>query len=141
MKEYEALHLVKGEDLNHHGTLFAARGASWLIEAGFVAAACEHGNSDEVVLRSLNHMSFSKPVKKGSIVNFVSRVVYAGSTSIMVSVVARDAMTEQIALEGYLTFVTIDAVTGGKRAHNIVLDETTDEEELHRRQCAEELRR
>ena len=32
-------HLVKGEDLNHHRTLFAGRGAEWLVEAGFIAAA------------------------------------------------------------------------------------------------------
>ena len=141
MKEYEALHLVKGEDLNHHGTLFAARAAAWLIEAGFVAAACEHGNSDEVVLRNLNQMSFSKPVQKGSIVNFVSRVVYAGSTSIMVSVLAKDAMTGQVCVEGYITFVTVDEAHGGKRTHSIVLDETADAEELRQRQQATTFRR
>ena len=32
-------HLVKSEDLNHHRTLFAGRGAEWLVEAGFIAAA------------------------------------------------------------------------------------------------------
>lgn len=141
MKEYEAIHLVKGEDLNHHGTLFAARGAAWLIEAGFVAAACEHGNSDEVVLRNLNNMSFSKPVQKGSMIRFVSRVVYVGSTSMMVSVVAKDAMTGQVAVEGYITFVTIDAATGQKRKHGIVLDETGNEEELRQRDCAAAFRR
>lgn len=141
MKEYEALHLVKGEDLNHHGTLFAARAAAWLIEAGFVAAACEHGNSDEVVLRNLNNMSFSKPVQKGSIINFISRVVYVGSTSMMVSVLAKDAMTGQVAVEGYITFVTIDAGTGQKLTHSIALDDTTDEEELRQRQCAIAFRR
>ena len=32
-------HLVKGEDLNHHRTLYAGRGAEWLVEAGFIAAS------------------------------------------------------------------------------------------------------
>ena len=41
MRMYETLHLVKGEDLNHHGTLFAARAAGWFAEAGFAAAVCE----------------------------------------------------------------------------------------------------
>ena len=68
MKTYETHHLVKGEDLNHHGTLFAARAAAWLVEAGFATAACEHGNPDEIVMRNLQTMSFSKPVKKGSVV-------------------------------------------------------------------------
>jgi len=31
--------LVKSEDLNHHGTLFAGRSAEWFVEAGFIAAA------------------------------------------------------------------------------------------------------
>ena len=123
MKVYETLHLVKGEDLNHHGTLFAARAAAWLVEAGFAAAACEHGDTDEIVLRNLQNMSFSKPVKKGTVVRFESRVVYAGSTSLTVAVQAKDAMTGEQAIEGFITFVTIDKETGKKKKHNVMLDE------------------
>ena len=123
MKVYETLHLIKGEDLNHHGTLFAARAAAWLVEAGFAAAACEHGDTDEVVLRNLQSMSFSKPVKKGTVVRFESRVVYVGSTSMMVAVQAKNAMTGEQAIEGYITFVTIDKETGKKKQHSVVLDE------------------
>lgn len=43
MKVFKISHLVKSEDLNHHGTLFAGRTAEWLVEAGFVTAAAEHG--------------------------------------------------------------------------------------------------
>ncbi|NTU75550.1 MAG: acyl-CoA thioesterase, partial [Anaerolineaceae bacterium] len=32
-------HLVKSEDLNHHGTLYAGRTAEWFVESGFIAAA------------------------------------------------------------------------------------------------------
>ena len=123
MKVYETLHLVKGEDLNHHGTLFAARAAAWLVEAGFAAAACEHGDTDEIVLRNLQNMSFSKPVKKGTVVRFESRVVYAGSTSLTVAVQAKDAMTGEQAIEGFITFVTIDKETGKKKQHSVMLDE------------------
>lgn len=123
MKVYETLHLVKGEDLNHHGTLFAARAAAWLVEAGFAAAACEHGDTDEIVLRNLQNMSFSRPVKKGTVVRFESRVVYAGSTSLMVAVTAKDAMTGEQAIEGFITFVTIDKETGIKKQHSVMLDE------------------
>ena len=140
MKEYETLHLVKGEDLNHHGTLFAARAAAWLVEAGFAAAACEHGDSDEVVLRNLQNMSFSRPVKKGSVVRFTSRVVYAGATSLMVAITAKDAMTGEQAIEGYITFVTVDKNTGAKLTHGVVLDDAADEEEQRLRQMAVQLR-
>lgn len=141
MREYETLRLVKSEDLNHHGTLFAARAAAWLIEAGFAVAACEHGNTDELVLRNLHNMSFSKPIKKGTVVRFLSRVVYVGTTSMIVSVVAKDALTGEKAVEAFITFVTIDAATGGKLAHNVVLDEVFDEEEKRLRQQALELRK
>lgn len=138
MKVYETMHLVKNEDLNHHGTLFAARAAAWLVEAGFVAAACEHGNNDEVVMRNLHSMSFSKPVQKGTIVKFVSRVVYAGNTSLMVSVLGKDAMSGVTAVEGYITFVTIEDGTGRKKVHGIVMDDTDDAEELRQRQRAQQ---
>lgn len=138
MREYETLHLVKGEDLNHHGTLFAARAAAWLVEAGFAAAACTNGNTDEIVLRNLHNMSFTKPVKKGTVVRFTSRVVYAGTTSLGVSVIAADAMTGEKAIEGYITFVTVDE-NGKKLAHGVVLDEPADEEEMRLRENTQEI--
>ena len=129
MKQYETLHLVKQEDLNHHGTLFAARAAAWVVESGFTAAACEHGNTDEIVLRNLQDMSFFKPVKPGTVVKFIGRVVHAGSSSMIVAVTAGDAVSGEPAIEAFITFVTIDKENGGKKTHNIRLDDATDEEE------------
>ena len=65
MKKYYATHLVKSEDLNHHGTLFAARTASWFVESAFIAAACEHGDPSEIVCRNIHGMSFRTPVRNG----------------------------------------------------------------------------
>ena len=67
MKKYYATHLVKSEDLNHHGTLFAARTASWFVESAFIAAACEHGDPSEIVCRNIHGMSFRTPVRNGSV--------------------------------------------------------------------------
>ena len=39
IRSYDTHRLVKSEDLNHHGTLFAGRSAEWFVEAGFVAAS------------------------------------------------------------------------------------------------------
>jgi len=139
MRTYETMHLVKNEDLNHHGTLFAARAAAWLVEAGFAAAACEHGSTDEVVMRNLQNMSFQKPVQKGTALRFLSRVVYAGTTSLMVAVTAKDAMSGEQFIEGYITFVTIEASTGRKKAHGLILDSSAEKEELSQRRRAEEL--
>lgn len=136
MKNYESIHLVKSEDLNHHGTLFAARAAAWFVEAGFAAAACEHGKPGEIVLRNLQNMSFCSPVQKGTVIAFRSRVSYAGRTSLAVHIEAADAITEEIAVEGYITFVTIEEDTGCKKAHGVVLDEAADEKELEERKKA-----
>lgn len=136
MKEYETLHLVKGEDLNHHGTLFAARAAAWFVEAAFAAAACVHGSSSEIVCRNLHNMSFFQPIKKGSVIALKSRVVYAGTTSLMVYVKVVDAMTEEKAVEGFVTFVTVEEGTGRKQPHQIRLDEPLDEEERELRMKA-----
>ena len=39
MFESKLMHLVRSEDLNHHGTLFAGQMAKWLVEAGVITAS------------------------------------------------------------------------------------------------------
>lgn len=136
MRVYESIHLVKGEDLNHHGTLFAARASEWFVEAGFAAAACENGNTDEIVLRNVHRMSFQKPVSKGTVLAFHSRVACLGRSSIMVSIEASDAITGWTYIEGFITFVTIDAATRMKKEHNLLLDAPQDEREIRIREEA-----
>lgn len=139
MKQHETLHLVKQEDLNHHGTLFAARAASWVVESGFTTAALERGNTDDIVLRNLQNMSFFKPIQPGTLVKFTGRVVHTGSSSMMVAVTAKNAMTGEAAIEAFITFVTIDKEKGGKKPHGIVLDEAVDAEESALREKAQQL--
>lgn len=136
MKEYESMHLVKGEDLNHHGTLFAARAAAWFVEAGFAAAACEHGNPDEIALRNVHSMSFQKPVEKGAVVRFCGRVVCLGRSSIIVNVMAVNALTGVKSVDGFITFVTVDQTTRQKKAHGLTLDEPTGDGEQEIREAA-----
>lgn len=140
MRKYYTTHLVKSEDLNHHGTLFAARTASWFVEAAFACAACEHGDPSEIVCRNIHGMSFSSPVSCGDIVRFTARVVHVGVTSLMVHVDVVSELTGNKAVDGYLTFVTIDHESGKKKPHGIVLDEPEDEREARQRRDAEALR-
>lgn len=135
MKQYETSHLVTQEDLNHHGTLFAARGAAWFVEAAFVAAGCVCKTTEGIVCRSMHEMSFKRPVAKGTILKFLARVVYAGTSSFRVWVSAHDALSGEVCIEGAITFVTIDE-NGRKRAHHIVLDEPEDETEEKQREIA-----
>ncbi|MGN0967967.1 MAG: acyl-CoA thioesterase [Oscillospiraceae bacterium] len=140
MRKYYTTHLVKSEDLNHHGTLFAARTASWFVEAAFACAACEHGDPSEIVCRNIHGMSFSSPVNCGDIVRFTARVVHVGTTSLMVHVDVVSELTGKKAVDGCLTFVTIDHATGKKKPHGIVLDAPEDEDEAQQRRDAEALR-
>ena len=140
MKKYYTTHLVKSEDLNHHGTLFAARTSAWFVETAFACAACEHGDPSEIVCRNIHGMSFSSPVHSGDIVRFTARVVHVGNTSLMVHVDVTSELTGRKAVDGYLTFVTIDHETGKKKPHSIVLDEPEDEYEAQQRQAAAKLR-
>ena len=140
MKKYGTSHLVTGADLNHHGTLFAARAAAWFVEAAFVAASCTYGKN-EIVCLNIQNMSFKRPVKPGTILNFEARVVLAGKTSFIVAVSAADALSGEKAIDGMLTFVTVDEQTGKKVEHNIVLDEPEDEAEIQQRAAAEALKK
>jgi len=140
MKKYYAAHLVKSEDLNHHGTLFAARSASWFVEAGFIAAACAHGNPSEIVCRHIHGIDFTRPVQNGQVVRFTSRVVYVGKTSITVYVRVTNEINGQKPIAGFLTFVTVKEKTGEKVEHGIVLDEPADDEERVLRETARKLR-
>lgn len=141
MKTYTSTFVVKGEDLNHHGTLFGARAAAWFVEAGMIAAAKEHGRIDEIVMRNILDMSFQKPVENGTMLDFQARVVYAGSTSLVVGIAAKNAYTGERYIEGYITYVTVEPGMGGKKPHGIVLDGTEDEEELAQRAQAEKMLR
>ena len=78
-------HFVKSEDLNHHGTLFAGRTAEWFVEAGLMAAAV-YLPAENIVCLKIHGMSFTRPVKLGEIAKFISKVVYAGRSSIMTSI-------------------------------------------------------
>lgn len=136
MRQYETAHLVKQEDLNHHGTLFAARAAAWFVEAAFVAAGCECGTSEGIVCRNLHDMSFYRPVQKGTIMRFLARVVFVGKSSFMVAVTAMNGLTEEINIEGMLTFVVTDG-HGGKSQCPVVMDEPGDDREREQREAAE----
>lgn len=88
MKEIKISHLIKSEDLNHHGTLFAGRTTEWLVEAGFIAAAAEHGRPQDILCVNVHGFTFKKPVQKGDILTIYGRIVKTGTTSMMVHVKA-----------------------------------------------------
>lgn len=137
MKEYKISHLVKSEDLNHHGTLFAGRTAEWLVEAGFITAAAEHGRPQDILCVNVHGFTFKKPVQKGDIPTIYGRIVRTGRTSLTVHVRACCEIDKGQNVEGFITFVCVEPDTKKTRAHGIVLDEPENEEETKLRERAE----
>ncbi|MFN8259156.1 MAG: hotdog domain-containing protein [Bacteroidales bacterium] len=102
--------LVKSEDLNHHGTLFAGRTAEWFVESGFIAAASLL-NPQNIVCLKIHGLYFSKPVRPGQILKFVSKVVYAGKSSLVSYIhVTNDGNTEPY-VSGFITFIHVNEKT------------------------------
>ena len=139
MKEYTISHLIKSEDLNHHGTLYAGRSAEWLVEAAFIAAAAEHGRPQDILCVNVHGFVFKNPVEKGSIFTMASRVVKVGRTSITVYVRAYCEIDKNQKVDGFLTFVCVEPDTKERRPHGLALDETKCETELAVRERAKAL--
>ena len=124
MKTLTIHHLVKGEDLNHHHTLFAGRGAEWLVEAGFIAAA-DLLPPQYVLCLKIHGMTFQRPVKPGEVVRFDSKIVLTGRSRLIAYV--RATTKEELTVDGFLTFVYVDD-QGKSRPHGITIEAVTSEE-------------
>jgi acyl-CoA hydrolase len=123
--EYASYRLVKGEDLNHHGTLFAGRSAEWLVESGFVAAAAILPPANIVCLK-MHGMTFNRPVQLGDIAILKSKLVHAGRTSLVAYI--RIMVKEEEHVSGFITFIHVDA-EGKSLPHGITLEAVTPEDE------------
>ncbi|MGC1390421.1 MAG: hotdog domain-containing protein [Bacteroidales bacterium] len=104
------MRLVKSEDLNHHGTLFAGRTAEWFVESGFIAAASLL-NPQNIVCLKIHGMYFTKPAKSGDVLKFSSKVVFAGRTSITTYVHVENNRAKKPLVDGFITFIHVDENT------------------------------
>ncbi|HNQ02341.1 MAG: acyl-CoA thioesterase [Syntrophobacterales bacterium] len=129
-------HLVKSEDLNHHGTLFAGKTAMWVVESGFIAAA-SLTHPEHIVCLNIHGMLFKKPIRNGEIVRFESRVVLAGKTRLVSYVKVVNNADDDFLLDGFISFIHVDR-QGRPVPHGIVI-EATDPEDVALRERAEAL--
>ena len=119
--------LVKSEDLNHHGTLFAGRTAEWFVESGFIAAAMLVDPKSIVCLK-IHGMYFTKPVRPGEIITFKSKIVYAGNSSLVAHIsISKDGLESFV--KGFITFIHVDENTKACK-HNIEITPLTEEDKL-----------
>jgi acyl-CoA hydrolase len=126
LKTHSICRLVKSEDLNHHGTLFAGKTAMWFVEAGFIAAA-SLTHPENIVCINVHGMLFKKPVSSGQIIRLESKVVLASRTRLVAYVKALDNVSDQLYLDGFLSFVHVD-LNGKAAPHGIVLEHTDPED-------------
>jgi acyl-CoA hydrolase len=105
LTSYSTHHLVKSEDLNHHGTLYAGRTAEWFVESGFVAAA-SLTKPENVVCLKIHGMRFSRPVQRGDLICFTSCIAHAGTTSLVAHI--KSEVKGETVVEGFITFIHVD---------------------------------
>jgi acyl-CoA hydrolase len=123
-KSVDTTHLVKSEDLNHHGTLFAGRTAEWFVESGFISVALLVDPKNIVCLK-IHGMFFSKPVRSGEIIKFTSKAVYSGRTSFTTYIEVTKPHTNEPVVDGFITFIHVDESTHPK-AHGIEIEPVTE---------------
>jgi len=120
---YTTHHLVKSEDLNHHGTLYAGRCAEWFVEAGFIAAAALT-RPQNIVCLQIHGMHFTRPIRLGEVICFESQVALTGRSRIVTYI--RLKSKEEYMLEGFITFINVDP-EGCSVPHGVVIEPQTDE--------------
>lgn len=129
MKTNKMCRLIKSEDLNHHGTLFAGRMAEWFVEGTFIAASRMIGDPKSIVCVKLHGLKFGTPANKGDIIELETKVVAVGNTSITVYGKVTRNEAASILVDGFTTFVCVDE-EGKKMVHNLPKPEATTEEEV-----------
>ncbi len=107
---FTTYHLIKSEDLNHHGSLYAGRSAEWFVEAGFIAVAAEL-NPFNIICYKIHGMTFKSRLRLGQTVCYTSRFVYAGRTSGVANIEVNIINDPTVLVSGFITFVHVNENT------------------------------
>lgn len=114
-------HLVKGEDLNHHQTLYGGRCVEWCVHMAYVAAQSCFDTPRPLVFMSIRSLSMRTPARLGDLVEFAARVDYVGESTIGVRVDARKVQPREDrkpVVTGTFLFCTVDE-EGRAVPHNL----------------------
>ena len=128
------MRLIKSEDLNHHGTLFAGRTAEWFVESGFIASTSLLDPKNVVCLK-VHGMHFTSPANPGEVLKFDSKIVYTGRSSLVAYITICKATCPKILVEGFATFIHVNEETRPV-PHNIVTEPLTEADRLLYEQAA-----
>lgn len=131
--------LVKSEDLNHHGTLFAGRGAEWFVEACFICGAKITKKPENIVCVNIHGLTFKTPGDKGDIINLETRLAKVGRTSFVIYGKMTKNDSTDILSDGFITFVFVDE-NNKTIPHGIVLEDPIDDEDIRIRELVANLK-
>jgi len=100
--------LVRPENLNHHGTLFAGVTSMWFVEAAFIEASRVYGDPSKIVCIKVHGMKFIRPGNNGDILQIESVLAHVGKTSLTIYTKIYKRVSEEQIVDGFVTFVTVD---------------------------------
>jgi acyl-CoA hydrolase len=106
-----ASHLVKSEDLNHHGTLYAGRCVEWCVQMAYIAAQNCFDEPRSLVFMSIRSLSMRAPALLGEIIHLTGRVDYVGESTIGIRVDGRKLQPksdQKTVVTGTFLFCTVD---------------------------------
>jgi len=104
-------HLVKGEDLNHHHTLYGGRCVEWCVHMAYIAAQSCFNETRPLVFMSIRSLSMRATAGLGDMVQFRSRVDYVGESTIGVRIDAikiQPKDDQRTVATGTFLFCTVD---------------------------------
>lgn len=130
MEKNSVSHLVKSEDLNHHGTLYAGRMSEWFVEACFINGAQNTEHPENIVCVKIHELSFYIPTDKGDILNIETQMIKAGRTSFVIYGQAyKNNDQAEIVADSYITFVFVDE-QGRPIEHNLIVEQSGIDNEI-----------
>ena len=107
-----SVHFVKGEDLNHHKTLYGARCVDWCVHLAYVAAQNCFDAYQPLVFMSIRSLLMRGPARLGEIVQLSGHVDYVGESVIGVRVDGRTLQPKddpKLVVTGTFLFCAVDA--------------------------------
>ena len=107
-------HVMLPLHTNHYGSIHGAVILGFIDEIAFVAATRLTG--ENVVLAAVNHATFDRPVRVGSLLTLRARVVSTGRTSVKlkIAIEAEDLRTRKLARIGSADLVMVAVDSKGR---------------------------
>ncbi|MFL2630282.1 MAG: acyl-CoA thioesterase [Thermodesulfobacteriota bacterium] len=139
--------MVFPSDTNDYGTMYGGRLIEMMDMVGGICARRYSGH--KAVTASIEDMQFNKPINRGDIIEFTSKVIYTGNTSLVIKTkVTREAYDEdkELCARAYFVFVAMDKDGKPTQVPELVLHTEKDKKnhnigaEIRKRQALEEKR-